>query len=150
MKYFLLLAIACMFSVLGVAQTATDTTYVEILYFHGRQRCVTCKAIEEHTKEVVNTDLAEWVKNGKLRFKEVDISTPEGEKLAEKYQVSMPIVEEVNKVLKTSMYSAIVPRNVRLGEAPSYGLPITIYDPKSKGAESYRALAELVINKEWK
>lgn len=62
MKYFLLLAIACMFSVLGVAQTATDTTYVEILYFHGRQRCVTCKAIEEHTKEVVNTDLAEWVK----------------------------------------------------------------------------------------
>ena len=88
MKYFLLLAIACMFSVLGVAQTATDTTYVEILYFHGRQRCVTCKAIEEHTKEVVNTDLAEWGKNGKLRFKEVDISTPEGEKLAEKYRVS--------------------------------------------------------------
>ena len=87
MKYFLLLAIACMFSVLGVAQTATDTTYVEILYFHGRQRCVTCKAIEEHTKEVVNTDLAEWVKNGKLRFKEVDISTPEGEKLAEKYNL---------------------------------------------------------------
>ena len=88
MKYFLLLAIACMFSVLGVAQTATDTTYVEILYFHGRQRCVTCKAIEEHTKEVVNTDLSEWVKNGQLRFKEVDISTPEGEKLAEKYAFS--------------------------------------------------------------
>ena len=64
--------------------------------------------------------------------------------------VSLQVVEEVKKVLKTSMYSAIVPRNVRLGEAPSYGLPITIYDPKSKGAESYRALAELVINKEWK
>ena len=39
-------------------------------------------------KEVVNADLAELVKNGKLRFKEVDISTPEGEKLAEKYRVS--------------------------------------------------------------
>ena len=48
------------------------------------------------------------------------------------------------------MYSAIIPRNVRLGEAPSYGLPITIYDTKSKGAESYRLLAEMVIDKEWK
>ncbi len=53
-----------------------------------KQRCVTCKAIEKYTKEVVNADLAELVKNGKLRFKEVDISTPEGEKLAEKYRVS--------------------------------------------------------------
>ncbi|WP_301060890.1 nitrophenyl compound nitroreductase subunit ArsF family protein [Phocaeicola sp.] len=70
-----------------MAQTATDP-YVEVLYFHGKQRCVTCKAIEKYTKEVVNADLAELVKNGKLRFKEVDISTPEGEKLAEKYRVS--------------------------------------------------------------
>ena len=64
--------------------------------------------------------------------------------------LSLEVVEEVKKVLKPSMYSAIIPRNVRLGEAPSYGLPITIYDSKSKGAESYRALAEQVINKEWK
>lgn len=64
--------------------------------------------------------------------------------------LSLEVVEEVKKVLRPSMYSAIVPRNVRLGEAPSYGLPITIYDPKSKGAESYRALAEQVINKEWR
>ena len=49
---------------------------------------MTCKAIEKYTKEVVRTDLAELVKNGKLRFKEVDISTPEGERLAEKYRVS--------------------------------------------------------------
>lgn len=56
--------------------------------FSWEQRCVTCKAIEKYTKEVVNADLAELVKNGKLRFKEVDISTPEGEKLAEKYRVS--------------------------------------------------------------
>ena len=61
---------------------------IEVLYFHGKQRCTTCKAIEKYTKEVVNADLAELVKNGKLRFKEVDISTPEGEKLAEKYRVS--------------------------------------------------------------
>ncbi|MEI3156098.1 MAG: nitrophenyl compound nitroreductase subunit ArsF family protein [Odoribacter sp.] len=61
---------------------------MEVLYFHGKQRCITCKAIEKYTKEVVNADLAELVKNGKLRFKEVDISTFEGEKLAEKYRVS--------------------------------------------------------------
>ena len=70
-----------------MAQIATDI-YVEVLYFHGKQRCATCKAIDKHTKEVVNVDLAELVKNGKLRFKEIDISTPEGEKLAEKYRVS--------------------------------------------------------------
>lgn len=87
MKRFLFLTIACLFSICGMAQIAADT-YVEVLYFHGKQRCVTCKAIEKYTKEVVNADLAELVKNGKLRFKEVDISTPEGEKLAEKYRVS--------------------------------------------------------------
>ena len=87
MKRFLFLTIACLFSIWGMAQIAADT-YVEVLYFHGKQRCVTCKAIEKYTKEVVNADLAELVKNGKLRFKEVDISTPEGETLAEKYRVS--------------------------------------------------------------
>ena len=56
--------------------------------FSWKTRCATCKAIDKHTKEVVNVDLAELVKNGKLRFKEIDISTPEGEKLAEKYRVS--------------------------------------------------------------
>lgn len=64
--------------------------------------------------------------------------------------LSLEVVEEVKKILSPSMYSAIIPRNVRLGEAPSYGLPITIYDTKSKGAESYRNLADQVINKEWK
>lgn len=64
--------------------------------------------------------------------------------------LSLEVVEEVKKVLKPDMYSSIIPRNVRLGEAPSYGLPITIYDTKSKGAESYRELAEKVIDKEWK
>ncbi|WP_294629879.1 nitrophenyl compound nitroreductase subunit ArsF family protein [uncultured Bacteroides sp.] len=87
MKRFLFLTTVCMFSIWGIAQIGTDT-YVEVLYFHGKQRCVTCKAIEKHTKEVVNTDLAELVQNGQLRFKEVDISTPKGERLAEKYRVS--------------------------------------------------------------
>lgn len=87
MKRFLFFATACLFSICGMAQITADA-YVEVLYFHGKQRCVTCKAIEKHTKEVVNVELVELVKNGKLRFKEVDISTPKGEKLAEKYRVS--------------------------------------------------------------
>ena len=63
--------------------------------------------------------------------------------------LSLQVVEEVKRSLGGGIYIAIVPRNVRLGEAPSHGLPIILYDPKSKGAESYTMLAEQVIEKEW-
>ncbi len=63
--------------------------------------------------------------------------------------LSLEVVEEVKKSLGNNVYKTIIPRNVRLGEAPSHGLPITMYDGKSKGAESYRLLAEEVIEKEW-
>jgi len=63
--------------------------------------------------------------------------------------LSLEVVEEVKKSLGDSVYRTIIPRNVRLGEAPSHGLPITLYDSKSKGAESYRLLAEEVMEKEW-
>ncbi|MCI1931752.1 MAG: AAA family ATPase [Clostridia bacterium] len=63
--------------------------------------------------------------------------------------LSMEVVEEVKQELKSNIYKTIIPRNVRLGEAPSHGLPITMYDNRSKGAESYRLLAEEVIEKEW-
>lgn len=59
--------------------------------------------------------------------------------------LSLEVVEEVKNHLGDKVYKSIIPRNVRLGEAPSYGLPINLYDPKSKGAESYRLLAEEVI-----
>ena len=62
--------------------------------------------------------------------------------------LSLQVVEEVKNNLGTNIYKTIIPRNVRLGEAPSYGVPITIYDTKSKGAESYRMLAEEVIDRE--
>lgn len=87
MKRFLFFFIACLYFIGGMAQNGTGA-YVEVLYFHGKQRCVTCKAIEKYTKEVVNIDLADLVKKGKVRFKEVDISTSDGEKLAEDYRVS--------------------------------------------------------------
>lgn len=63
--------------------------------------------------------------------------------------LSLQVVEEVKQELrKTNIYKTIIPRNVRLGEAPSYGLPINIYDKNSKGAESYMLLADEVINRE--
>lgn len=62
--------------------------------------------------------------------------------------LSLQVVEEVKKHLKKNVYRTIIPRNVRLGEAPSHGVPITVYDERSKGAESYRFLAEEVIERE--
>ena len=62
--------------------------------------------------------------------------------------LSLQVVENVRANVKQKVYSTIIPRNVRLAEAPSHGYPITIYDPKSAGAESYRALAEEVIRRE--
>lgn len=61
--------------------------------------------------------------------------------------LSLQVVEEVQKYLKGKIFNTIIPRNIRLGEAPSYGLPIIKYDPKSKGAETYLALAEEFIEK---
>ena len=55
------------------------------------------------------------------------------------------VVENVEKNTDKKIYKAIIPRNVRLAEAPSYGMPITEYDPKSSGAKAYDALAKKVI-----
>lgn len=66
--------------------------------------------------------------------------------------LSLQVVENVKSNLKQNIYKTIIPRNIRLAEAPSYGRPITEYDPKSTGAESYRLLAEEVIHRgeeEW-
>ena len=61
--------------------------------------------------------------------------------------LSLQVVENVKDNLNQNIYKTIIPRNVRLAEAPSYGMPINLYDPKSSGAESYLLLAEEVINK---
>ena len=66
--------------------------------------------------------------------------------------LSLQVVENVKNNLHQEIYKTIIPRNVRLAEAPSYGMPINYYDGKSAGAESYRLLAEEVIHKgdeEW-
>jgi chromosome partitioning protein len=59
--------------------------------------------------------------------------------------LSMQVVEEVQGFLGTQINKWIIPRNIRLSEAPSHGLPINLYDPKSKGAEAYEILAEQII-----
>ena len=61
--------------------------------------------------------------------------------------LSLQVVENVKENLQQTIYKTIIPRNIRLAEAPSHGLPINLYDPKSAGAESYMLLAEEVINK---
>ena len=61
---------------------------VEVIYFHRKKRCATCMAIEKNTKEVINTLFANELKNGAVVFKTVDISTPEGEKIADRYEVT--------------------------------------------------------------
>ena len=62
--------------------------------------------------------------------------------------LSLEVVENVKNNLKQSIYKTIIPRNVRLAEAPSHGLPINLYDSKSVGAESYRLLADEVIDRD--
>lgn len=62
--------------------------------------------------------------------------------------LSQEVVEEVQKYFKTKMYQTIIPRNVRLSEAPSHGQPVIDYDSKSKGAQVYLELADEVIDDE--
>ena len=66
--------------------------------------------------------------------------------------LSNQVVKEVKKYFEDKVYKTVIPRNVRLSEAPSYGMPITEYDPKSKGAKSYVKFAKefLKINEEEK
>ncbi len=61
--------------------------------------------------------------------------------------LSAQVVGEVKKFFKNKVYSTVIPRSIRLGEAPSYGLPITLYDPKCTGAQAYVALAEELLNR---
>ncbi len=61
--------------------------------------------------------------------------------------LSLQVVENVKSNLNQHIYKTVIPRNIRLAEAPSYGMPITMYDAKSAGAEAYMMLAEEVISR---
>ena len=62
--------------------------------------------------------------------------------------LSNQVVKEVKKYFDDKVYKTVIPRNVRLSEAPSFGMPITMYDPKSKGARSYEKLAKEFLKME--
>ena len=61
--------------------------------------------------------------------------------------LSNQVVKEVNKYFENKVYKTVIPRNVRLSEAPSYGMPITVYDPRSKGARAYEKFTKELLKK---
>ncbi len=61
--------------------------------------------------------------------------------------LSSQVVENVKQHFKQNVFETVIPRNIRLAEAPSYGMPISSYDPKSAGAEAYRMLAKEIIQR---
>ena len=65
-----------------------STADVEVIYFFGKQRCSTCVAMEKFAKEALDSVFADKTKDGTIIFKSVDITTPEGEKLADRFEVS--------------------------------------------------------------
>ena len=87
MKRNLLFMVVSLFAVMAFAQTKVKD-HVEVIYFHGKQRCVTCMAIEKNAREVVEHNFANEKKSGKVVFKIVDISTDEGTKIAKDYRVT--------------------------------------------------------------
>ena len=70
------------------SQLTSDGTYVEILYFHGDMRCKNCYAMEKGVSELLADQFEKEVKEGKIVFKTIDITTPEGEQIADNYGVS--------------------------------------------------------------
>jgi hypothetical protein len=90
MKRHLLMVVVAIFVCINVAFAQKDNQkdYVEVIYFHGKQRCMTCRAIEANTKEVIYQSFANQIKQAKVRLKVVDISTEEGEKIADAYKVT--------------------------------------------------------------
>jgi chromosome partitioning protein len=60
--------------------------------------------------------------------------------------LAIQVVDEVKRHFRNKVYTTIIPRNVRLGEAPSHGMPVIVYDPKCAGAEAYMDLAQEIID----
>lgn len=78
------------------AQTGSNTEMnavsnpdrIEVLYFHGAQRCITCRAIEKHTKELLDSLYSKEIANGTIVYKTIDISQKENQPIADKYEVT--------------------------------------------------------------
>ena len=69
-------------------ETGTTAAGIEVIYFFGKQRCSTCVAIEKYSKEALDSVFADKIRDGSIIFKSIDITTPEGERLADLFEVS--------------------------------------------------------------
>jgi hypothetical protein len=91
-RLIVLLFVVILSSTIGFtvnSQTKNSTgSVVEVLYFHGKIRCNGCKAVGKYSKEVVDKNFASQQRIGKVRFRDVDYSTEDGEKVAVKYHIS--------------------------------------------------------------
>jgi len=93
-------------------------------------------ALEGVSQLISTIELVRKSLNPTLQIEGVILSMFDG-----RINLSIQVVEEVKKYFGSKLYSTVIPRNVRLAEAPSFGMPITTYDPKSKGAIAYQAFA---------
>jgi chromosome partitioning protein len=92
----------------------------------------------EGVSQLMNTiELVRNSLNPKLEIQGVVLSMFDG-----RTNLSIQVVDEVKKYFRGKVYTTLIPRNVRLAEAPSHGLPVIEYDPRSKGAEAYNDFAE--------
>lgn len=94
-------------------------------------------ALEGVSQLMSTIELVKKSLNPELKIQGVILSMYDG-----RTNLSIQVVEEVKKYFKEKVYTTVIPRNVRLAEAPSYGVPITEYDPRSAGARAYMEFAE--------
>ena len=96
MKNLLSVLVMCLFMIVfascnakvGKSSKDSGKDRVEVLYFHGKQRCLTCNAIEKNAKEAVDANFAKELKAGTVVFRVIDISDEKNEKIADKYEVT--------------------------------------------------------------
>ena len=100
-------------------------------------------ALEGVSQLVSTIELVKKSLNPGLEIQRVILSMFDG-----RTNLSVQVVQEVKKYFGGKVYSTVIPRNIRLAEAPSFGMPITEYDPKSKGAEAYMDFAEEFLDLE--
>ncbi|MBQ2533082.1 MAG: ParA family protein [Lachnospiraceae bacterium] len=99
-------------------------------------------ALEGISQLITTIDLVKKRLNNKLKINGVVFTMYDA-----RTNLSSEVVDTVKENLNATVYKTIIPRNVRLAEAPSHGLPINLYDSKSAGAESYRNLAKEIIER---
>lgn len=102
LKYFLMGVLMVLPFACGHAQTKnasmkSASPVVEVLYFHGPQRCKTCVALQSVTKELVETKFAKELKSGRVKLREINLSSDEGEKLGDKYEIAWSSLVIVRK-----------------------------------------------------